>query len=335
MDYNFELLENVYYVTPYNKELINCDNLLIDNNKQIVPYSTFYSTYSTNVNEDKINVLSKSFINFNDVTLIDEHIIMITYWPHCYGHIYDSLYHFYVFSKTVNHDGKFLLWIPPSNNNVINLANILFGDKLINAEYFEHNKLVKLKKLTLIKNHTDMPYFFNYNYDNFKITLRDNYNDNSVKEYENVFLTRSVDTIHNKNSTIDNLKEVEDFFYNHNFKVINPDHVTNKQLYNHIKNAKNIVLTNGSVLSNLIIINPVMKVFCLNSMRYLPRWRKNCKNEKELEDIINNNPTIINNNFEKKLWRNTTSAFDFVYIDSFMNIITSEQMEFIINNIKL
>ena len=335
MNYNFDKLENVYYITPYNKDLIPCNNLLIDNNKNIIRYSTFYSTYPTDVNKDIINVLSKSHINFNDTSLIDEHVTLITWWPNCYGHIYDSLYHFYVFNKTVNCDGKFLLWIPPSNKNMINLANFLFGDKLINAEYFKHNKLVKIKKLTLIKNHTNMPYFFNYNYDNFKITVRENYNDNSVKEYENVFLTRSDDTIHNKKSIIDNLKEVEEFFYNHNFEIINPEHITDKQLYNHIKNAKNIVLTNGSALSSLIILNPNMKVFCLNSMRYLPPWRKNCKDEKEVEDIINNDPTIINNNFEKNLWRNTTSTFDFVYIDSFMNIITSEQMEFIINNIKL
>ena len=84
---------------------------------------------------------------------------------------------------------------------------------------------------------------------------------------------------------------------------------TDKILYNHIKNCKNIIVTNGSALSSLIILKPKSKIFCLNSKRYLPIWRKEIKNDKEYESIIKNNKDLLYDNFEKKIWYPTTHFF--------------------------
>ena len=85
-----------------------------------------------------------------------------------------------------------------------------------------------------------MQYFMNYNNNTIKNTIREYYNDDTIEQYDNVFLTRSVNSPHDQMSVIENLKDVEIFFSKHNFKIIDPSKTTDKILYNHIKNCKNI-----------------------------------------------------------------------------------------------
>jgi hypothetical protein len=332
--YQYDIYNDTYYVPPKHN-LISFRYALINKNKELIKYSTFYSTYSSDYNKEK--ELFDTNVDFQDVNIIDTKIIMATYWPECYGHVFDTiyvLYNFYLNTSIVySCDYKYMLCIPPQFNNLIILANFLFGEKLINSSSLNQNKLIKMNKVVLIKNHADMKYFFDYNNNIITNTIRAYYDDDKIEQYDNVFLTRSINNCHDNRSVIENLKDVENFFSKHNFKIIDPSKTTDKILYNHIKNCKNMIVTNGSTLTSLIILKPNIRIFCLNSKRYLPNWRKEIKNNKEYENIIQNNKDLLNDNFEKHIWYPTTKLFDFMYIDSFNNIITTEQLDFIIQTI--
>ena len=333
-NYQYNIHYDTYYI-PAKHPLMYFKNALINKNRELVLYSTYYSTYSFPHNRK--TELFNANVDINNVNTIDTNIITTTYWHDCYGHVFDTiyvLYNFYLNNSNVYSDKyKYMLDIPTHFNNLIVLANFLFGDKLINSNNLNPNKLIKMNEVVLIKNHTDMQYFQHYNNNTIKNTIREYYNDDTIEQYDNVFLTKSVNTPHDQMSVIENFKDVEIFFSKHNFKIIDPSKTTDKILYNHIKNCKNIIVTNGSALSSLIILKPKSKIFCLNSKRYLPIWRKEIKNDKEYESVIKNNKDLLHDNFEKKIWYPTTRFFDFTYIDSFNNIITEEQLDFIINSL--
>jgi capsular polysaccharide biosynthesis protein len=226
-----------------------------------------------------------------------------------------------------------MIYIPPVLENLSTLAKHLFGESLINTNSLDQTKLHHFNELILIKNHTDMKYFFTYNDTDFKHTLREYYNDNNIVSLNNVFLTRSINSDHDRYSVLDNLAEVETFFKLQGFHIVDPSKTTDKYLYNVIKQTKNLIVSNGSTLTSLIILESHSKVFCLNARRYLPDWRKDCKNAEEEARIIKIDPSVITDNFEKNLWRPTTKNFDFIYIDSFLNKITNVQLEYIIANL--
>ena len=330
--YQYDIYDDTYYLPPKHN-LKPFKNALINKNKKFIRYSTFYTTYPSQYNKEK--ELFDTNIDFQDVNIIDSKIIMATYWPNCYGHVFDTIYVLYNFylntSNNYSDEYKYMLYIPYVFDNLLVLAKFLFGEKLINSGDLNQNKLIKMNNVILIKNHVSMKYYFDYNNNIIKNTIRDYYDDDTIEQYDNVFLTRSVNHGHDKKCVLENLKDVELFFSKHNFKIIDPSKTTDKKLYNHIKNCKNIIVTNGSTLTSLIILNPKMKVFCLNSKKYLPNWRKEIKNNIEYENIIVNNKELLNKDFEKKLWFPTTKNFNFTYIDSFNNIITPEQLVCIID----
>jgi len=60
----------------------------------------------------------------------------------------------------------------------------------------------------------------------------------------------------------------------------------------------------------------------------LPEWRRKCKSEDEIDHSL-----WSTDNFEKNIWRNTITRYNFTYIDSFENIITDNQCKYILDNI--
>lgn len=330
--------DNVYYVHP-NSDLNLFNHWIIKEDKSYIIESVFYLDYPDNLIDNKKSKLSETYLdfnNYNNINIIYEKIVMVTYWPHSYGHIFDSLFVLYNFNLSIPNNYKYLLFIPLKFTNLIELAIFFFGNNFINSADLDHSQLIKINKLILIKNHAnDMKNFQKYNNNIIKQKIRNYYDSNSIEQYENIFLTRSINSLHDKNSTLDNLNEIEDFFKNINFKIIDPEKTTDRILYNNIKCAKNIVTTNGSALSSLIILEPCSKIFILNSKRYLPDWRKNCKNNEEVQQLIKNNNLLLDDDFEKKLWYPTLKKFNYIYIDSFMNIISIEQLNYIKNNLNL
>ena len=322
-NYIFNVVNDVYFI-PQSKMLISKSN-------KIIKYSTHHTIYTDDV------IFCETIDN---VKIMNEKVITITFWHLCYGHLLDSLYNLYSFwknNKTYT-DYKILLVIPLYSKNIIDLANYLFKDKFINS--FDLPQIIEFNEVVLVQNHGECNYFFKYQDEDVKEHIRNYYNNNDCKQYENVFLTRSINSGHDAYSVLSNLKYIVDFFILHNFTIIDPQHISDIELYNNIKHAKNIITTNGSALCPLITLNnPNVKIFCLNSNRYLPKWRQSCKNENEVvckEDFMKktlSEAEINHENFEKNLWRAVTSKFNFTYIDSYENVITDQQLDYIIKNI--
>jgi hypothetical protein len=323
--FSYTVVNNIYFIPPTYK-IHKFVNKLITKTNKIVKYSTFETAYNNHDDFDGI---------IDDVKIIDEKIITITYWPPCYGHLFESLFNLYSFyNNNETYNGyKILVAVPYNSKNIIDLANYLFKDMFINS--YDLSQITEFKEVVLVYNHTNYDCFFKFDNEYVKQHIRNYYQINNSEQYENVFLTRSINGPHDRNSVLSNLDYIINFFIINNFKIIDPQHISDKELYNHIKNSKNIITTNGSALCPLIVLNnPNVKVFCLNSSRYLPEWRRNCKDENEVicNQHINNN---INDNFEKNLWKHVTSKFNFTYIDSYKNVITNEQLDYIIKNINL
>jgi hypothetical protein len=305
MNFKYKLFDNAYFIHPTYK-VVNLRNTLVQTS-HIIKYSTYDTIYV-----DRELTENLDFVNVN---VINESVILITYWPCCYGHIFESLFNLYTFySNTTYANYKIVVGIPPCHKNLIELANYLFNAKFINAYDLSNVQLVKFDNVILIENFTKHDYFFKFNNEDLKFQIRKYYDNTNTPQYRNVFLTRSVHSPHDQNSILSNLTHVCDFFRGHHFKIIDPQYTTDKDLYNHIKNSRNIITTNGSALCPIIVLNnPNVKVFCLNSKRYLPHG--------------------FNTDFEKGLWKHVTSKFDFTYIDSYENKITDNQLNFIIHNL--
>jgi len=290
--------------------LINIDDFILIKN-----------SHFNNYNMTKQNQILQENINNTDISNainLKENVIMITYWPDCYGHILDSLMVIYTYYKK-NYDFfnknnyKIFLGYKPSDN-IKEICDIFFKDILINAFDFKTN-LVKIKNVYLIESYPGDKYFHKWSNSEFKLKVRNHYTDDTINSYDNVFLTRTVGNNphmiqHNKYSMINNLKYVENFFSNNNFKILNPEYMTNKETYNYIKNAKNIITLGGSGISQLFFIDTSeSKWFCLRAKRYQSK-------------------------FETQLHIPITSRFNWTYIDSIDNIISDLQLKYVLDNLK-
>ena len=305
-----------YIYIPNNYPVLK--NWLIDIEHFTLEKKSHFNNYNM-IEQNQILKENINNTNISNAIILEENVIMITYWPHCYGHILDSLMVIYTYYQQ-NYDFfyknnyKIFLGYEP-NNNIKELCDLFFKDIFINAFDFNTTNLVKIKNVYLIENHTENKNFFKWFNNDFKLTVRNYYTDDTKTSYDNVFLTRSVGTnpdrvAHNKYSTIDNYEYVDNFFSNNNFKIINPEYMTNKEVYNNIKNAKNIITLGGSGICQLFFIdNSKSKWFCLRAKRYISE-------------------------FETKLHLPITSRFDWTYIDSIDNIISDSQLNYILNNLK-
>ena len=288
----------------------------------IKDFTLVKNSHFNNYNMREQNQIFKENINNTEISNainLQENVIMITYWPHCYGHILDSLMIIYTYYKQ-NYDffykNNYKIFLGYElNNNIKELCDLFFKDILINAFDFNSTNLVKIKNVFLIENYPETKYFHKWSNQEFKLIVRNYYTDDTKTSYDNVFLTRTIGSnperiAHNKYSMLDNMEYIEKFFFNNNFKIINPEYMTNKETYNCIKNAKNIITLGGSTISQLFFIdNSKSKWFCLRAKRYISE-------------------------FETKLHLPITSRFDWTYIDSINNVISDSQLKYILDNLK-
>lgn len=335
MNYINNTYKNARLITELNKnnsitQYNNYTDVMIDTNFDIIKDSVYWCSYDYN-NMNNIIKLHNNDIFNNNIFKIKEKCLVITKWMSSYGHLLDSitlLYDFYIQHNLHNSNYKVLISIPSNEKNILEIANILFNDKLINLnEYDKKYNCIEFDEILLITNHTSNNYFLSFP-NLSKTKIQDYFNDDIISSYDNIFISRPNNPLYNRR-LLTNHNELETFFSNNNFKVIIPDYIDNKTLYNQIKHAKNIVITNGSALCTLIFINENTKIFCLNSASYLPAWRRKCKTADEVDSSL-----WKIDNFEKNIWKNTINKYNFTYIDSFDNIITEDQTKFIIDNLK-
>jgi capsular polysaccharide biosynthesis protein len=260
---------------------------------------------------------------------MDQKALMITSWPPSFGHLADSLtvladiyYH-----HRLNELGyKIALRNPPSqwSENIIDMLDILFGEGFINLSNV-NGELVQFREVVLVHQHTNTHSFLSFPEKVISI-LQSAWDDREYVEPHNIFISRGTKNTHR---ILNNQQEVEEFFKAHGFLVLNPENMTNAKLFNIVKNARNVIITNGSALATLMVFfRNHSRIFCLNSAGYQPEWRRNITSAAEMP-----NDADQREDFEKGIWKNAISRFNFTYVDSFLNRITDQQLHFISKNI--
>jgi len=305
---------------------------MINNNKEIIKDSRAH------VSAENDQTFEETITYDNVYHLEAKKIIYLTIWPWSYGHIMDSLFSLYqiFFYNNYHQQGyKVLSVIPHDNVNMILFSKFLFGDFLINAFDLPNTNLIKIDECILYRHYPDDRNFLLFD-DKYLINkIRELYNDETVISDKNIFISRTDGgSSHGASRILENIEYINQYFADNNFTVINPEKISEKKLYNSIKNASNIIITNGSALCSLIFANRSTKIFCLNSSSYLPEWRRQCASQLDVDAIVKRSNKESLYDFEKSIWKKFVNQFDFTYVDSFLNNISTRQLEDIITSLK-
>jgi hypothetical protein len=285
--------------------------------------------------ENGMRLNLKQLINdtvIGDAKYINQKVVLISKWHLFYGHLIDTLTVLadFFYRHRLNELGyKVMLQVPldiPEFANILEIAKTLLGshfENLIDLE--EPQRLLQFREVILIHHSTISKSFLSLPQSVTNI-LQTQWDNGIDSPWNNVFISRST---RNTIRVLKNHVEVEDFFRRHGFFVINPEPFSNRELYNIVKGAKNIVITNGSALSSLIFLHISSRIFCLNSRGYQPSWRHGIASEKELPPDADQRE-----DFEKRIWKNAVSRFNFTYVDAYLNRITDEQLDEVMQSLK-
>ena len=317
---------NLYYI-PTTTVLDNVYNgILFDDKRKIVSYSSFNVLgYDKTSLEEGLKPLVT--MADREANRIEHKVVLITTWPPSWGHLIDSICVLtdFFYRHRLNELGyKVMLLVPecPWAENVLEAARLLLGSHFVNLQELEDPKrLLSFQEVILIQHAPSSVSFLSFPQNVVNI-LQNQWNDGIENDAYNVFLTRSTTNVYR---ILENHGEIEHFFRDHGFVVIDPESHSNSALFNLLKNARNIVITNGSALSSLIFFRLTSRIFCLNSAGYQPQWRQGIASERDLPSDANERE-----DFEKRIWKNAVSRFNFTYVDAFMNRISDEQLNSVI-----
>jgi hypothetical protein len=260
--------DNEYYY--YYKPL----QLFFNKQKKILCNSNIYA-FETNKKylNDISNSINSLNLDNNENFQEIENIIAIQRWFVTYGHFKDEIFNLCNFYELFNNKKYKVLMnyadvkhMNYSMDNYDKLKDILFNDQnFINAANFNCD-VIKIKKLILIT-HTiiDSPMFHMFP-QNVTNKIFSKINNVDIDFNKNVFITRGQALHLPRNLT--NQSEIEEYFKNINYNVINPE-ITELELFiNSIKNAENIYVTWGGAMVNLCYVNKNSNIFLLQSQSY-------------------------------------------------------------------
>ena len=306
-NYNLTTFDNYKYL----KTDPDCDifyipscQVFVDSDKRILIYSSYKldNMYRFIENIDTILEQLKS-IDLTKSIDIGGSYVACEKWFISYGHFTDEMFTLYDFIKRYNKENissykplmEYPIFqeeckgyrIPQNNHNYTKISELLFKNSLYN---FNRNVLsYKLKDLRLISHDYDSPTFHK-----FPINARDHILsqvDTDLHDINgNLFLTRSVG-LHIAR-IVDNLEELNNYFKQKNYDVVNPEDIDYTEVIKRLTRAKNIFLTWGGVMILLMYVNPQANIYILKGKSY----------EHEQLDVIRNmisqysltNITIIN-----------------------------------------
>lgn len=318
---------NLYYIPTTTMWDNVYKGMLFDDKQKIVPFSSFNALGG--LDRAPLEEGLKPLVTMADTEAdrIDENVVLITSWHQSWGHLIDSICVLtdFFYRHRLNELGyKVMLSVPecPWAENVLEIARTLLGNHFVNLRELEDSKrLLSFQEVILVHQAPSKVSFLSFPQNVVNI-LQNQWNDGIENNAYNVFLTRSTTNVYR---ILENHGEVEHFFRTHGFLIIDPESHSNEALFNLLKNARNIVITNGSALSSLIFFRLTSRIFCLNSAGYQPKWRQGIASERDLPSDAKERE-----DFEKRIWRNAVSRFNFTYVDAFMNRISDEQLNDVI-----
>lgn len=263
--------------------------------------------------------------------------LMITVWPPSWGHLVDTftvLVDVFYRYKLNELGYKVVVDVPteaPWCANVLAFVGKLLGDRFVNIH--GATGVVAFDEVVFINNVVGTRSF--HSFPDAVIRLLHARWDGTPPSNAtfaelrpaHVFLTRGKPATHR---FLANHDAVEAFFRAHGVHVINPEAVSNVDLYHVLKHAKTVLSTAGSAMTTpMLVAQPTSRFLCLRSQSYQPAWRQNLASEADMPPDAAALP-----DFEKTIWANAVSKRDFHYVDSWANVITDAQLTAIVANLK-
>jgi len=263
--------------------------------------------------------------------------LMVTVWPPSWGHLVDTftvLVDVFYRHKLNELGYKVVVDVPtdvPWCANVLLFVGKLLGDRFVNIH--GATGVVAFDEIIFVQNVVGLRSF--HSFPDAPIRLLHSRWDGTPPSNAtfaelrpaHVFLTRGKPATHR---FLANHDAVEDFLRGRGVHVVNPEAVSNVDLYHILTHATTVISTAGSAMTTLMLVaQPSSRWFCLRSQSYQPEWRRNVTSEADMPRNAGALP-----DFEKELWAKATSKRDFHYVDSFNNSITDAQLSRIIANLK-
>ena len=295
-------LDNYNYIVTTEKSFyVNLhffrNPIFINKNKQIYIHSfqiLFNMTSATKILNNILNAIDS--INLNTTVPISKNVIAISKFNTLYGHFKDEIFclcDFYEkfnsknavksinFSNMLNNtqnisvkknnNGSFdsneyipLIEYKHELTNYNEIKNLLFGNKCINPNVYGKS-IIKINKVVIVEHHLNLDTFHSFPLYSKNVCLK-KLSKYPLKTYENVFITRSQSS--HTNRLFNNISQVTEHFKTNNYVIINPETMSYAEFIIFISNSKNVYITWGSALVNLIYLNKTANIYILKSKSY-------------------------------------------------------------------
>jgi len=255
--------------------------------------------------------------------------LMITVWPPSWGHLVDTftvLVDVFYRHKLNELGYKVVVDVPteaPWGAKVLAFVDKLLGDRFVNIH--GATDVVAFDEVVFINNVVGVPSFHSFPRAVIQLLHArwDAIPPSNATFAElrpaHVFFTRGKPATHR---FLANHDAVEAFLREHGVYVINPEAVSNVDLYHILKNAKTVISTAGSAMATpMLVAQPTSRFLCLRSQSYQPTWRQPLASAADMPADVGSLP-----DFEKTIWANAVSTRDFYYVDSWNNTITDAQL---------
>jgi hypothetical protein len=280
-DYNYyETSEetDIYYLNMF----FPLRSLFIDKNKKIIFGSKYY--HSSVELKEFLKYINSMLISIKSIDLeennvfIGTHIISIQKWFVTYGHYVDEAYSICDFHnkliQTNNRESYKILLEYHTDNEIVKNYPVFNNYKIIDNYLFENNsinaydykkQILKMNKLILIKHYVTDKTFHSFPLYPRNLIMSKIQSSNEESN-NNVYISRGK-AVHIKRN-FDNEDEILNYSIANNYKIVNPELLSIDEFINSVKNATNIIMSWGGILTNMIYFKQNTRVIILKSMSY-------------------------------------------------------------------
>ena len=271
-----------YLETQENSDifLIKSCHVFVDSDKKIIMYSCIQLQNADQFFKNIDNIFF--FINNTDLTnaqFIGKSFVICERWYESYGHFIDEMFNIFDFcnrfvNKSLNNytclqnfsiSSSNTQYLVPKegNKNYKEITSLLFN-KSLNIQELNFD-CFRLQNLILISHHFNYPTFHLFPKTVTTHILNKTFIENTDFP-KNLFLTRTAG-LHIKR-IVDNLDELNIYFSNKYYTVINPEVMNYGEFVNYVRCADNLYLTWGGIMVAMIYTKPSCNIYILQGASY-------------------------------------------------------------------
>jgi hypothetical protein len=279
-----DVINNDYNTIVYDKKEVlfydNFVNMWIDEDLKLLPYSNWWYRKNISLFLSHVNLYLNriKMLDTNNCQIEESNFIAIQKWFNTYGHFLDEIVCLKEYNTKNNFIYKAFISFPLENYEVESVKYASLNYKIICNSLFENNylnvfsteKIVKVNGLILLTHEYEEKTFHH-----FPFTISNEIVSkycNSVPDIFNInsndvlFLTRGIASHMPRN--LENQTEIEEYLIQKNVKVVNPELIEFEIFIRLINSYKNIIITWGSAIVNLMFCSQNTKIKILKSKSY-------------------------------------------------------------------